>query len=384
LFTLALMAGEDSLARKVVARRLALATDANERQVILAEAVAGYVAAEPARLSDAEWAVVKADTLAVHDHTNSLPAHEPLMDAARRAFDRPRLLKEAHTIIALGNTLDFKAIQYKDVPVIAAWMQVLTVAFFDQPDSVLALAQAAKNDLRRFPAGFGAFPNGVRYTSEQLFDFKTATVEKVRNFLLPFNPQQYGGTRALPPVVASYWFPEAPKTWPPKGAISLVIYGGEGMACARTNWNLLDLPLSYACVPWHTYLPKWAAQYDSLGFSLTIVEHTYGHAVRSVVLSPSSEADSLNWYYRTYLKLPATMAVVSQSASVEPDGRHWFADTTAFGRFLGPNHGRALLFDRDGTLLYAGENWLRDHALLDALILRATHASNMNHGKEIN
>jgi hypothetical protein len=347
--------------------------------VKLTEAVAGYVAAAPARLTDAAWAAAKADTLALRDHANSLPAHIPLFVLAQHAFHPRQMVEEARRMIHLGHTLSFDAIQYDDVPLIFAWQGLLEVAFVQYPDSVLSIAQQAKEDLGRFPLG-SEFPDGVPYAPIQLFDFKNATPIKVRNFLLPFNPQQYEGTHTLPPVVASYWSPAAPKTWPPKGTVSLVLYGGWIMSCAREDGNILDFPLSTACAPLHTYLPRWITQYDSLGFALTLVERTQGHAVRSVTLSPSSEADTLNWYYRKYLKLSATVAVVPQAVSTQlsaPDNRRWLVDTTAFGRMLGPTNsinGRALLFDQDGVLLYAGTFGNNTLTLIHALIVRALHA----------
>jgi hypothetical protein len=381
LFTLALMMGNDQFAQDIVRRQLTLAPDANTRQAILAAAVQGYAGAKPARLSDANWAVTMADSLALRDHANSLPAHIPLLELAHRAFDRPRLRREAERLIAVGQTLNFDAIKYYDVPLIRAWQEVLTVAFVEQPDSVLAFAQRAKTDLGRFPLG-PEFPPGIPYSVFQLFDFKGHTPVETRDFLIPFNPKRYQGAQALPPVTARYWFPAQPPVWPPRGHISLVLYRGWEMQCARDDGPLMGYPLANGCAVWHTYFRNWLTRYGARDghpgeFTLTAIERTVGSAVRSIVLSEAAEADSLNWYYRTYLgfrNFPFTLGVVA-TAPVnripEPDGRFLLADTTMFGRRLGslgsPQIGLAILYDRAGTLMYAGDF---DAAVVGALIER--------------
>jgi hypothetical protein len=380
LFTLALLAGNDHLAQSVVQRRLILARDGQARQEVLADAVSGYLQAEPARVSAAEKVAAEADSLAIAEHTSSLPAHEPLLEFARNAFNPSRMLQEAHRIIDLGHTLSFASIQYTNTPIIYAWMGILEVAFFAQPDSVLVYAQQAKTDLKRFPVAGPDWPPGVPWVIIQAFNFSRATPVQVRNVLLPFNPDQYTDLRQLPPVDARYWFPARPKIWPPQGQISLVLYGGAIMRCARGDYNLLVWPTRPECVAWQTSLQDWAKLYSNQGFSLIIVERTEGYAVRSGPLTPDEEADSLNWYYRTYLHLPATLAVVPQVVAMhmpQPDGRRLLSDTTRFGHLLGDddiakghgNKGLAMLFDRKGNLLFAGQ-FEQNQALIHALIRR--------------
>jgi hypothetical protein len=374
LFTLALLEGDDSLADAVVRRRLTSATDSAARQYVLVEAVRGYLAAEPARVIAASHVMALADSLATAEHANSLLAHQPFLGIARRAFDRSRIVQEANRMIALGHTLPFQVIQDQSLLMIEAWRDLLEVTFLDHPDSVLAVAQQAKADLSRFPI-----------SSFQHFDFTKATPAEVRDHLLPFNPGKYAGGRTLPVVNAAYWFPAQPAHWPPQGHVSLVLYGGGGMMCARGDYHLLSAPLKNGCEAWHTYLRTWLDQYGPKGLALTVVERTYGHAVRSMPLSPAAEADSLNWYYRMYLHLPVTVAVVRQADIVTvpaPDGRHAFKDTTAFGHMLGPgsNVGLALLFGYDGTLLYAGR-FNENRELLHALIVRALRVPLGNNGE---
>lgn len=369
LFTLALLQGNDTLARAVVHRRLALAPSAAERQAVFAEGVASYLAASPARVTDAERLAAEADTAARAQRANSMRVHLPLLATAVRAFDRPRMLHEATRLIALGHTLDFRVIQDDYSPIVAAWRAVLQVAFYDHPDSVLALAQQAKADLSRFPRTPGDLKG---------FNFITATVAAVRNTLAPFDVSRDTSIRVRAPVVAKAWFPSPPEHWPPKGTVSLVLYGGS--ACAHR------LDLNNACDevyhPWRALVEQYATR----GLTLTIVEQTIGTAARSIFLSPAAEADTLNWYYRTYLHIPATLAIAPTALVRQvalPDGRRWYTDTTALGRSIGIHTegldietiaaGLALLYDRDGTVLYAGPQ--ENFTLLRALIIRALTSS---------
>jgi hypothetical protein len=382
LFTLALMAGHDSLARTVLLRQLAEAKDSAQRQKVLADAVDGYVKAEPARLADATWAADKADSFALAEHANSLPVHLPLLYSASLAFDQPRLRAEARRILALGKQLDFHAIRYEDVPLIMAWMEVCKVAFVEHPDSVLALVQQAKTDLSRFPLG-PTFPPGITWTPWQAFDFAHASIPRVRNFMLPFNPDRYQGPNAFPAIDAQYWFPSAPKLWPPHGAVTLVLYD---FGCVRGPVVEPRFGPQNVCALFNSTIPEWQAKYGSQ-FELTVVEVTAGHVLRGNVLTSAQEADSIAWYYRTYKKDSATRVAVVRGAQMEivpsPDGRqaHW--DSTALGRELqeirigrdlppwkNDNTKMALLFDKDGRLLFVG-NPNNYFALIDVLIARS-------------
>jgi hypothetical protein len=140
-------------------------------------------------------------------------------------------------------------------------------------------------------------------------------------------------------------------------------------------------------------VPDLLARYGARGFGVTIVEKTKGRAVNSGLLPPAAQADSMAWFLRTYHQLPVTLGVI-QSKVHElvplPDGRHAFIDTTPIGlfrhqRYVEKNPDRAeehefdpplaLLYGRDGTLLYAGVGNLGlPFPLLNALIKRAVAA----------
>lgn len=381
LFSLYLQAGREKEARAVIERQLGLAKDAKERQKVLADAAQGYVDAEPSRYTEATWAAAKADTLALAEHANSLPAHMPLLLRAEVAFDRTRMRHEAAHLITLGKTLDFRTIKYEDIPLIEAWSALAKAVMFDSPDSVNAILQGAKEDIGRFPLGFD-FPPGVPYQRIQTIDFRHATPVQLRRVLITFDPKNYVGANTLPAVSAPYWFPAKPNIWPPKGQVSLVFYSGWVMKCSHWDENLLNSPDRHECLPLRTFLHEWTEHHAAQGFSLILVARTEGSAIRSAPIPQRAEADSLRWFYLNYLKLKGTtLAVVPlavvRTAPQEGDGRLWFADTTDFGAYLGDGNDNTIksmvmLYGRDGRLLYAGEE--PEYGVLQAMINRALAA----------
>jgi hypothetical protein len=83
------------------------------------------------------------------------------------------------------------------------------------------------------------------------------------------------------------------------------------------------------------------------------------------MVSPAQEADSLQWFYRDYLKLPVTVGVVVDTvrdlASV--DGRWRTRDTSFYGNWQQPARWEdwngsqvVLLYDASGTLRFVGDN----------------------------
>jgi hypothetical protein len=359
LFVLALQAGDDTLARAILRHQLSLAPNLEERLAVLTRGIERYVTAEPARLDEAAWAAAVADTLAMAGHASSLSQHVVLLDLAIRAFDRPRMLREARQILALGQTLDFEAVKQDRFSLSRAWTSVLQVAYLESPDSVLALASQAKAYMSRFSSS-----NGGRMG----FDYAKHSVAEVRDNLLPFNPDPATSSRTFPPIEAPFWFPAPITHWPPRGSVTLVVYGEEPNCGHR-----LEVP-GNCWTRWGTFMTQYAAH----GLTFVLVDHARGFAVRTLPLSAKAEADSLNWYYRTYRKLPLTLAVVPMTVTRQvpaPDGRSWVTDTTAMGRAVGITESQnyptpfAQLYDRAGRLLYAGP--YDRYALIQALAIRA-------------
>jgi hypothetical protein len=356
LFTLALAAGNDELANAVLGRRLARATTDSMRAAILHGTVTMSLAAAPRRVSLALAAATRLDALSPTVQALKLKNHAALMWDATARFDVPVMRREAERIIALGQG-PITTFRYEYLPIIGAYMVLGQIAYVEAPDSVMTVMARAKADLGRFPPG-DEFPPDIPFSPIMSVHFRTATLEQIRDHLLPFNGQQYAGT-TLPPVSASYWFPKAPEQWPPSaGHPSVVFYGGElQQMCARNDWGILGGAIGEHsfCDPLYTALPQWAILYGDR-LAMTLVAQTRGFAARSVPLAPSAEADTLGWFFREHLKLPVTVGIVVDSVwrLPIPDGRHFWSDTTFYGSFSG---GRlvVLLYDARGTPIYVGD-----------------------------
>lgn len=367
LWMLALLEQNDTLAQAVLHRQLALAPNVAVKDTILCHVVETYLHATPARVTDAETVLARVDALPVteQNHADPLPAHLALLTFAMQSFDEAHMRQEADWIIARSRTMPFMTIRYHYDPVIVAYKAQALLAFVYHPDSLLAVAQQAKQNLKRFPPGI-EFPKDTAYSLSEAFPYKYASVTEVLDEIRPsgdpsllsshlkrelFSPQS---------VQAAYWYPNKPAVWPATpGQASLIIYGRNSLLDNCLHWDgpLLTWPLSNGCAVLRTYLPQWAKQYGT-HLGITLAAHTQGSAIRSVVLPAAAEADSINWYLRTYLNLPITVAVVQDSVwqFPAPDDRHFWRDTTFYGvvqRHLGGAQ-PVLLFDSAGTLEWAG------------------------------
>jgi hypothetical protein len=371
LFTLALMAGHDSLARAVVLHQLATTTDPAAQDAILGRAARGYLRAEPARLAGADWTVAVADSI-VRSHARLAHArgatvqHYPfsashaILDYARETFNRQRLRQEAERIIAGAQgvprevLLDPSQPQWHD-----AYSALAELTFVDHPDSLLALAQRATDDFARHPSN----------TTRPLT--LGSTPADVLKFLLP-KELQYTSSEfsSLPPLDAAYWFPAKPDTWPVRGKVTLLLYG---LGCGRDIWRCAGLD--------ELNLPRELARYGTQNLDLTIAVLSEKQFLTNGPLTPAAEADSINWFYRTSRHLPVTVAMIPSAVQViapDPDGRRVHKDTTALGLRLQDRAGNnardtAVLFGRDGAPLFVGPiaQGEKTYALLHALIERA-------------
>jgi hypothetical protein len=384
LFTLSLWGDQDSVAQKTLERRLSLASGPVQRAMVLRESAEAYLAVPPGRAAAAEAVLARLNALGPAAATARLWAYGALLKYAQKRFDEPLLRRTAEQIITLGQTEPFDSIRYDYLPIIYAHRALGELAYLRTPDSVTAIMVRAKKDLGRFPPA-GEFPPGKPWVLLQSRSYKLASVEEVRYTLLPFDAARYAGA-PFPPVTAAYWRPKQPEVWPPGGARrpSVVIYGGSlPNTCAREDHFIFG-PVwgeGSMCDPLYTMLPYWFAQYGDR-LSVTLVAQTAGFAVRSGVLAPAAEADSLAWFFREHLKLPLTVGVVVDSVWTlpAPDGRQFRIDTTFYGRRNPPapvwreHRPTILLYGVDGQLQFVGENiW---SPLLQRLIEReAQHAA---------
>jgi hypothetical protein len=373
LFTLALLAGNDSLARAALERRVARAGNDSAKAAVLQWGVTAYLAATPARVPAATGTAERLDALGPSALSAKLEAHAAQLRFATARFDERTMLREADRVIALAQGVPMSTIRNNYGPLLDAYRALGQVAYVEAPDSVMAIVARAKADLSRVPLPA---------------TFSTMSLERLRNELLPFNMQQYA-SRPLPPVVTPYWFPAPPDRWPPgAGRLSLVIYSGDLLNyCVRSEYGILEHGLEDPCSLLHTTLPHWAALYGET-VSITLVAQTRGHAARSIPLPPSAEADTLAWFLRDHLKLPVTVGVVLDSVGPRSPpntygdahprwadttfGRDWI-DTTAYGKLRDPASGASLvvlLYDVNGQPRYFGRQF--NLPLLQALLDRET------------
>jgi hypothetical protein len=369
LFTLALRADADSVAQAVVTRQLAVATDVAAQTDVLQAAVDGYLEAQPTRWAAATAAAAQIDASKV-TAAKKLKAHWSLLTYAVNHWDVPMVKAEAERLITIGQKAPMAEVQYAWEPILRAYAALGSVAYVEAPDSVMAVMARAKADLGRYPPA-SEWPDGIPYSLIMRTQFKSISVEQVRNVLLPFNAKQYAG-RPVPPVTASYWFPKPPDRWPPgNGRVSLIDYGGALMGrCSRDDAGVLLFPISRSigCRPLYTWLPLWTRRYGEQ-LDITLVSPDEGDAVRSITLSPAAEADSVRWFYQEHLKLPVRVGVVRSALRQLPgvDGRILRRDTTALGNFFGLlgstswsahyyGGGRVLLYDAQGRLVYVGRD----------------------------
>lgn len=373
LFTLALMAGHDSLARAVVLHQLTTTTDPAAQDAILGRAARGYLNAEPARLADADWTVAVADSI-VRSHAQGatrgatvrhypFSASQEILEYARETFNRPRLRQEAERIIAGAQGVPREVLlgpsqpQWHD-----AYRALAELTFVDHPDSLLALAQRAMDDFARHPSN----------TARPLTLGSTPT--DVLNGILP-KELQYTSSEfsSLPPIDAAYWFPAKPDTWPVRGKVTLLLYG---LRCGRDIWQCRYLD--------ELNLPQELARYGPQNIDVTIAVVSERQFLTNGPLTPAAEADSISWFYRTFRHLPVTVAMIPsvvREIAPDPDGRRWHKDTTALGLRLamrsqdragGNTQETTVLFGRNGTpLLVGGDGGTQTYALLHALIERA-------------
>ena len=380
LLTLELMADNDTLAQAVIDRQLAAATTARARATVLQNAVDHYLHAEPHRVAAAQATTAQIDRLGLSVQDVRIQAHALLLASAVVVYTPSVMRREAEQIIALARAIPTDSLQLEKGDVFAAYAALSAIAYIEHPDSVMAVAQRAKDDLARF----GRLPNGISVSNPILMaDFGKISVTRVRDALLPYNPDQYAG-QTLPPITAAYWFPHAPGAWPPSGGrASLVIYGGWlANDCARSGSFLLSSlggMRRSECGALYTYLPRWKRDYGDR-LAITLVSQTMGFAARSLALAPAAEADTLNWFFREHLRLPVTLGVTLDTVWRLPpsDGRQFWRDTTFYGHISGAavEHGESnlivLLYNAQGKVEYLGEF---NVPILKALIARELNAA---------
>jgi hypothetical protein len=375
LLTLSLLAGNDSMARQVVERRLALTRNTAQRDTLFEAAIAAYLGAAPARMSLAQALVAQVDKLGPSEQITRLAMHDSLLVFAVATYDTAQIRQEANRLIALGHEVPASALQYDYHPIAEAYSGLLAIAFVAHPESLTTIAAAAKADLQRFPSG-RTFPPNKPYWRAELLDYTNASLDQVLAALSPLaDPRVFGQTP--PPLHATSWFPTSPASWPPgSGPVSLIVYGGYGV-CFGNLTGQYDFNGCGGFGELHAAEFEKIARYAASGIPVTLAVETWRSGFGGLPQSAAANVDTLRWYYRDHLKLPVNVAVVVDSVQQipAPDGRQYpcnasdrFAcpDTSASAKRYLTSEFPVVLLGRDGRLFYAG----RFSPLLDALLAR--------------
>lgn len=318
LFNLALLAQNDTLARAVLERQIALAPTESARFGLLLAAVQAYLGAEPAHVAAAEQVVAQLDARGPGALAAQVAVHDQLEQFGMLTFDQVRVRHEAERVLALLQPVQGSALQPYGPQLLDAYQSLMSLAFFNTPDSMPALARRAQQDLRRVPP-----PPGQQNA------FVSATFDDVMRMLSPV--QDWRQVGHLTPVLrADIWFPTAAAdtAYPARGRVALFVQVPEPCYAGYGNFYtpVLD-PISNRCTSLYETLRQWHAQYGAAGLDVTLVAATTG--VYGTVLSGpqtlAEAANNLRWYFLQYLHLPvnrvAVQAVPVSAPLPAPDGR---------------------------------------------------------------
>lgn len=392
LFDLALFEGNDALARAALDRRVALQSGALDRDTVLQTAIGWYLTAQPARVAAAETTVMQVEALGGRQAQQlswSLAAHEQLLRYAEATSEWPLLRREAEQMLTLsyrapGGVTNAVEDDYVYQAVILAYEKLTEADVVEHPDSLYALAQQVQQALRH------VHPRG----QEKYQTFADVPRDTMLKWLVPtslsgaIHGQHADSGLVLPPLTATFWYPARPAHWPPgAGPVSMIVRpvvgGDEGVvrdACLYYDQEILSSWTIHCYGGLVRSVRQWTALYGSK-LAITILVPTRGRAIRSILLPPASEADTLAWYFRDYLKLPVTVAVVESAVRQEPHPRDVLRYTDTALVALDYIHKAAedyqektwdfdppiLLLTRTGHLLYAGGV----SPLLDLVLARA-------------
>jgi hypothetical protein len=377
LFTLALLAGYDTLAQAVLTRRVALAATDSARDHLWLEGLDTLLHTEPVRLTMATALVAHLDALGPSALQTRVAAHERLLAFGIQRFDRPLIRQQAERLLALERPGE-QPIPIKIALVtgrLAAYRALFQVAYVDHPDSLPALAQRIQQDLRQ-PGWTEHRDNLWKQSFTTIDHLYTASPDALLAWVS--GESQSGlilNDRRPPPVTARYWFPADSTAGqntvqPMPGHVSLVL----GLDSYCFDADLWDSWGRDNCTTWIARVARWQHQYAAAGLRMTVVTDTHGHALYSGPLTPAAEAQAIAWYVQQFAHLPVPVAVQQQTITrhLAPDGTIAY-DTAAFARtYRGwepEKQALVVLTDRDGHLVYQANNE-KDSAPLEALLAR--------------
>lgn len=320
LLQLAVAARQDSVAQHVIARQLSLVPNAAGRDSVLRAAMKIYLAAEPARLSEAAALVDRVAESGEAGARWRIDVLGYLLQFAVQSWDRPAMTRFANRMIddihALPSTHRAKLAG----PMMDAYNALGMVGYLHGPDSLRAVATRARATWHEFAAPF----DSVDRQTMQWDVAQSASVDAYVQRLSPAPVLESAATSVYPEVHVSYWFPKPPPSGTTRLFISAEIPGSLPGGCKIGELELLYDP-AQLCYPFYERIRDLAARYGARGSQVVLLAVTSGQAIRSLPLPPQQEAMRLKWYFLDYLKLPVTLGVIERpvGALSAPDGRQW-------------------------------------------------------------
>ncbi|HXC24488.1 MAG TPA: hypothetical protein VNU46_01135 [Gemmatimonadaceae bacterium] len=418
LFELALLARNDSLAHAVVARRIALTRTDTARWQVMLWAIGGYVGAEPARVLAAEALVAQLDQRDSAALLARQSAHVMMKGLGLMMYDPARIRREDDSVIALSSRMKTKELIGDTIGVgakalVDSWVHEFGLAYIWYPDSLPMLAQRLQEvyrtpEIQRYlicvankicpaiwPNGYNIPPDVIFWPVHQVISkFEPWEVSDLGSWNARSGSPDTGNlTRRRLPAV--YWFPatDGDSVQPEPGKVTLII--------DDLTWNCLNSEEQNVWIndcdrDKIARMRSFLWHYGKAGLTVTVVKaiHADSMNVRLHTPMPSDTVARIyGWFVRDVLHLPVSLAVDTVSKMLQlpaPDGRMWyryeqaggsvwddgFSSRNAFGSAEGLVWRGAMLFDRDGRLLWKSTEWTEDNSLwgmygmLDMLLVR--------------
>jgi hypothetical protein len=393
LFTLALYAGNDTLAQTILTTLVTHAGTPNATAARLLWGIQTYLAVPPARVAAAEAAAAHLDALGPAVWKVQANAHLALIERANAYTDLTLLQRELRKLatVTQGHLEESSALTTGFAPLWTAYKALMRVTWLLAPDSTAAVAEQLTTAFR--PPGvqqmFKAWCHmRLHYCAPPL----TATpIEQIPAAQLTTAVLASQGIRLpdpapAPPLTADFWFP-VPHRGPPTGThdtagdtlhlapghVSLIYHWSTGNwtthagACARFNLCNDDV----------LFLKALTARYGT-DVSLTMLVDADSLTALSVPDTARAVAASYQWFFQTYLGLPANVAVRMRTLTKvlpEPDGRLFFGETRYHDAYL--THAVTLLNPQRQIVLALGGDALnlgdKNAATLALVVERLLH-----------
>ncbi|HEX6535710.1 MAG TPA: hypothetical protein VF041_14025 [Gemmatimonadaceae bacterium] len=359
LLALYLVAGRDTDATALVARRLAVvpAKSKPERRAVEDTTIRIYLAARPARLDAAERILVARAHEGGTDRMDRMEIYTQLMKSAAGVGDTARARRVARWIVAVADSLTPAERESEKFEGMGGGGGKFLV--FDAVQELVGL-QVMLDSLRHSTAALVALERNT--WAAQLH-------ERPEALPIPI------GERA-PTIKADYWLPaEAASTpRPAPGHASFVIFLDD-KDCLRFEQDVDAV--SDGCGSELATLHRFSERFPTL--DITIVSSTHGHFVYAPPMTPAEEAGMIRNWLEPYHIPRLTVAVTSTPFwnLPSPDGRRIENPTAnqtsySFAKQVQPQSAEYLI-DQDGILVTVfSRNESELAQFIDVLVHRQT------------